>query len=265
MMKGLSHFYVESLRIGLNPYFANWLPNEPLAVGDYGYLKGCMFNRKNNLIHELGKPIQSIHKMSKFNIFYFSSKGVSFNPFAKGSVDTLASGSIPVKAHLDISFSKKGGVYFNAANCKITEVKDIESLGKTILKRFECEEWDHKLVVVTSIVKADSTTALVSSSNKASIVLEADASVSEIDLADASIKLKIRSCKDIGLSYVTEAGCVPIFTLAKIKLKFFGDNYFIPRFIADGIKEDYLKIKREHVNAGKDIADFFAFEELADI
>ena len=266
MKDNLSHVYVETLRIGLKPYFANWLPNEPLTVGDFGYLDGCMFSRKSSLKNAFGKSIQSIiHNRSESRITYMSSKGLSINSSAIGSIDSSVSGGVPVKAHLDINFSKEGAVYFNATKCKITEVNDLESLGNTVLKLFESDQWNDDWAVVISVVKADSTTALVSSSNDASIVLEADASIPKIDLADASIKLNIKSQKNIGFSFVTKAGCVPLFTLGKIKPKFLGGAIFKTRFLVDGIMEDSLKIKREHVKAGKDIRDIFVFEELADI
>lgn len=264
MNNEVSIYYVETIRLGLNPYFANWLPNSPRKIGDIGYLDNGKFSFLFNFEDKYNESISHVSSKGKALYTYKSEEGVDIQSFVRAGIGSALTNSIPINAHLDIKFSRKGGVFFNASGGKITAFKDNTIIEDKIFKLSKKKEWKYNWCIVTSIVSAKSTTAIVSLTNDGAISLEADASISQIDLADAALKLNVKSENNIGFSIITNSKCIPLFTLGKLKFKIFETKYK-SQFIVPGLNEDYDKIKDKYLKEGKDIKDIFKFEEITEI
>ena len=112
------------------------------------------------------------------------------------------------------------------------------------MQLFKEKKWDEKWVILTNLVEAGNTTAFISLSDSASITLEAEGGVRRIDLADASLKLNIKSYSDVGLRVATDGNLRPLIGISGISTHLVGDDEF-------GSAHFNLALAREHVEKKK--------------
>lgn len=214
-MSSLAAEYCDQIKKHFKKFHATFPPNETVRLGDYGVLYDDVFVRLGN-VERLGMQFGVREGVSQASLVDFTSKGsveVEFGAAADAGVGTAA-----VKASVEIKFSRENAVFFNAADCTIDAVEDQVAFGAEILKLKKADRWEKKYAVVTSLLRAKSTTIAVSSSSNASIKFEASTpSVKEIDLADASLKLNVKRVKDVSLKIVTGGDLVPLIGLSKIQ------------------------------------------------
>jgi hypothetical protein len=98
------------------------------------------------------------------------------------------------------------------------------ALGREIISFVKNGEWQMDWVVVTEIITAGSTTIAVSSQKGAHCTLEAKGELPQIDLANASIGLKMISAQAIGYQVIAERGLCPLLGLSKAHKPFFQDE-----------------------------------------
>lgn len=217
LMNGIADIYTEEVHGNIDLY-ATWPPGEMLSLGDYGELRENQFERKGNVSNDFGVSFKVKKYPSNAN-YKFASLGkvqTAFNPKAQASLQGIVK---ILNASLDINFSDSKAVFFNAANCSQSLIDDIEfKLAKEIISLYKKSKWNPDWVIVSKLISADSTTAIISGSGSASISLEASTpQVPMINLADASIGLTSKSEKDIGFSVITQGGLTPLFGLLKLK------------------------------------------------
>jgi hypothetical protein len=166
-MRGISTIYTNTIREHLKPLFANWEPDHPIKLGDFGFL------RKNKFIHvgnlgDKGISFASFYKNSNSHKRFSSDKKMSISFNGKGKVSATANAS------LNIKFNSKNSVFFNASGCNTKGIKNKASLGQQIMEKFDEGNWNKDHVVVTDIITSKSTLVVVSSSNNSEILLEAN-------------------------------------------------------------------------------------------
>jgi len=220
LMNGIGDIYTREIHDNMNLYAA-WPPGEMLSLGDYGILIEKRFDRRGNIYSDFGIPKREKKYPSIAN-YKFSSLGrvqTSFKPSAQANLQGIVN---IIHASLDINFSDSNAVFFNSANCSQSSIDSIESiLAQEIIKLYKKGKWNPNFVIVSKLINADSTTAVISGSSSASISLEAASpQVPFINLADASIGLNSKSEKDIGFSIVSQGGLTPLFGLHKLKTYF---------------------------------------------
>ena len=89
-----------------NGYFANWTPDNPVAVGDYGAIKDFIFIRDGNIKSRIGSL--SIESERKDTAVFERKYGVSFYGGVKGR------GGLPEgNASLKINFKYKGSFLYH--------------------------------------------------------------------------------------------------------------------------------------------------------
>jgi len=216
-MNGIADIYTEEIHGNINMYAA-WPPGDTLSLGDYGVLIGNRFERKGNVNNDFGVSYREKKYPSTSN-YKFASLGkvqTVFKPKAQATLQGIVN---ILNASLDINFSDSRSVFFNAANCSQSLIDNIEfKLAKEIISLYKKGKWNPDWVIVSKLISADSTTAIISGSGNASISLEASTpQVPMINLADASIGLTSKSEKDIGFSIITQGGLTPLFGLLKLK------------------------------------------------
>ena len=225
-MSSLAAEYCTQIKDNFKKFFAAFPPNDPLELGDFGILNSDIPTRLGN-IKKFGITFTPRHGIAEASLVDFTSKGsveVEFSAAVEASP-----GTVPIKAGLEIKFSRENSVFFNAAKCTIDAIEDQVALGEQILKLHEAGSWDKNYVVVTSLMKAASTTIVVSSTSNSSIKFEASTpGVKEIDLADASLKLSIKRFKDVALKIPTSGGLTPLIGLSKIHGGIFSPDDFGP-------------------------------------
>lgn len=235
-MKPVNELYTEEVYHELRPYHANWTPDQPVCLGDFGLLNQKRFIHQGNL----GQFQVSFGVLKKAGMAqqHFCSQGaVEYS--AKANAGSRPGGSSP-NAQLDVRFTKSGAVFFNLAGCEYQSIKDKIALSRSIENLFRVGAWKLPWVVVTDLVTARSTTVAISNSAQAALTLAADAAVPNIDLADSSVELKAASSKGVGYQVVSAPGLSPLFALARLRKRWFNEPEFGPetRKFAEKFGED---------------------------
>ena len=200
--------YITELHQAFGYLFANWVPQQKIALGDYGRFQKGVFHRDGNL-KDLGIKVRSAPADGARARYEYHSKNSS-SAQLKVSGSGRSSG-VKAKAGLEIKFNDANSVFFNAAGCALQAVTNISEIGDEVRRGLAGDTWEYDWVVITSLIEAKSTTAIISSSMQGSIVLNTEADVPSIDLADAALKLGVSSESNIGLKVVTEPDCWPLF------------------------------------------------------
>ena len=231
-MSALAGIYCEDIRKNFKTLYAAWPPNEPLRLGDFGVLKDdVILQRLGNIEDAFAisfKQRKNPDRVSNFD--YASSDSTTIEFHAKGDGTP---GGAPIKAGLDISFSSKHAVFFNAAKCIPTSIEDQYTLADKIMELYDAGKWHKEFVLVTGLMDAGATTVIISGSSNSSISLEASSDkVANIDLADVSIKLGITKAKDIAFKVVTEKSLTPLVGLSKIHGGILEDDHFGPAAVS---------------------------------
>ena len=231
-MSSIADLYTDEVHDNLKPFYANWMPDQAIALGDYGILNDGIFTHLGNVSQWGVKGIVDSPQSGTDQI-QFASKGaasVTFN--AAGSV--AVGGVLNTKPSLKIDFSSERGVFFNAAACKHHMVDDKNALAAAIMHLYRDGKgkWKRDWVVVTDFIEARAATIMVSGGSSASIELEATADVPKIDLANASLGLAIKSSTNIGYQLIKQADDAtlkPLIGFSKIQSKwFFSSDDFKP-------------------------------------
>jgi len=214
-MSSLASEYCDQMKHNFKIFYAPFPPNQPVQLGDYGVMNGNTFVPIGR-VADLGVAVGNIRRIpERASDFEFTSEGSVDVEFHAGGSATP--GGVPIKAGLDISFSKKFSVFFSAVKCIPTFIEDQVALGNKIVNLLQSGQWQKKFVVITSLVEAGSTTTVVSAADQSSISLEASSSaVSEIDLGDVSLKLSIKRANSVGFKAITQAGLTPLIGLSKV-------------------------------------------------
>jgi len=214
-MSSLADDYCDQLKQQFKIEFAAFPPNQPVVLGDFGTLDDHVFVRLGNVTSVFGVTFTGQEFPNQPANFTFTSESsTDVEIHAKG--DATPSG-VALKAGVDIGFSSKHSVFFNAAGCIPAQIQDQIKLGNDIMALFKAGKWQKNFVVITNLYKGGSTTAVVSASNNSSISLDAQADVPSIDLSDASLKLTVKHSKALALTVVTEGSLTPLFGLSCIQ------------------------------------------------
>ena len=72
-----AELYVKGIKKKLQNYFAAWLPNEPLGLGDVGILRKSLFTRTTSL-ENLGITFDEREDPDSSPLDYVSESGVSW-------------------------------------------------------------------------------------------------------------------------------------------------------------------------------------------
>ncbi len=225
---GISEVYTEEVHDHLSPYYANWEPGEPLQLGDYGTLNGDTFDRLGN-ISTFGIGF-NVRRDTVGDQKKFSSEGTKERSGGVGAEGTV-NGVVDAKAELAVTFTRKNSVFFNAAECTADSIEDIAEVGKKLIDMYENDErWKKKWVVVTHVVTAGNTIIAVGTKAQSSVTFEVVGETKTIDLADASIDLKVAN-RDEGLYTIDSLngrGITPLMKLHRINTSWFEETELGP-------------------------------------
>jgi len=184
-------------------------------IGDYGIKRDDVFQRLGS-ITQLGVGFEVIDGTAQSTYQFKSEGAVDLDFVAKGDVRP---GGVPaVRAGIEIRFNRQDAVLFSAAGCTITQIADIPGVGAQLTALLEAGRWDTGFYVVTSIVKAAQTTAIVSSDRSSEIALEATSdALAQIDLADTTLKLRTKRSRSTALEIVTASDQTPLMQLSRLR------------------------------------------------
>lgn len=227
--KSVAKVYTDAVKQNQKVFYGVWEPGFPIKLGDYGVMRGNIFTQLGNIseFEELNDfQIKYRKDETKDEKFFTSQQGVNFElkPKANGTIE-----GVKINASLEVTFSKENCIFFNGAECLFEIIENKYELGQRLLQihKINKNRWKREFVVVTDRVVTKRALILISTSSDFSITLEADANVPVIDLAKASLGLKIKNQRSSGYKVITEEGIIPLIGLSKIKpsFLFFGDDF----------------------------------------
>ena len=237
MATSVAKAYANTVKKNQRVLFGVWEPGLPVQLGDYGTMNGNIFVPQGNIreFEDLKDFKITIRKdNSQDEKTFTSEKGVQYE--LKPKVSAPING-VPVNASIEFTFSKENAVFFNAAGCEVEMIENKNQLGQKIMQIHEKDKnlWRKEFVLVTDLVHAKRALIIISTSNDFSVGFEADAKVPVIDLASASLGLKVKSQNSSGYKVSAEEGLIPLIGLGKIQKVFLGDSNFEPLSV-DGKK-----------------------------
>lgn len=216
MGSDLAKVYTSSVHDQLRLYGA-WPIGEEIGLGDYGKLEGDRFVRRGNIAKDYGitvTPAASDVKLS----FEFKSSGIAETRF---NVDgSSGQGGVGASAAVKVTFANEDSVYFRSIDLTHHCVDNLTDVNRRIMEAFKLESWDGKNVFIHSLFQSGGTTILISSSSDGSIELEAAGKgLLELDLANASAGLVVKSEKNVGLKVIAEGDLSPLLSLSAVRPK----------------------------------------------
>lgn len=126
------------------------------------------------------------------------------------------------QSEISMQFGNKNGIYFSTKGCVITEIKDQDVLGKTILKLFEKGKWEESYYVVTELECADKVIVIVTNDKNAEVKFHTDADLpAQTKLVEANFKIGACSCVSHSIASDKPNTSV-LFFGKKIRKKYFG-------------------------------------------
>lgn len=197
-------------------YFATWLPNVRIELGDVGVLRGKQFERITSLA-AIGIPFR-IRTGNHSIAFSHSSKAVV--QVHSATAGELSVATVEPNARVSIDFRQEGAFLFQATGCTVAEIENKEQVGRAILVRARTGAWEDEWAVVVTLVRADCATIMVANSSDAHVELAASLSIKEDNLADPTIALSARVQRGDVTRVVAEEGLVPLFKISRVKHAF---------------------------------------------
>ena len=201
--------------------FANWPPNAPREIGDYGRVNGALFEFFGHLdpeeIEALGK--RESPSSASYDVMIKSSRSLISHLSAEARAK-VGDG----KALLEIKFSSEEGIVFAAPSIKITEITSLAALGRLLNRRRREGNWNMHHAVVVQVSAAESATILLSNEAGAGMEFEvaADAPVNaQLAKLDAGVSLVYSH--GVGIKIVGEGPLTPLFKLASLRRRILGD------------------------------------------
>jgi hypothetical protein len=186
--------YLKGMRTKFG-YFATWLPNEHVDVGDVGILRGSFFIRVTSL----------------------SQRGIE-SKVRKGSKPIA--GPAP-KVGMSIDFSGREAFAFKATQCYVDSLEDVTQIERAIIEKFKEADWLAEWHVVTRSVRASTATILVSHGDQAKLELSSEGKLQ--GLGDIGVLAGVEVAREEGsiTKLLGVQGLTPLFQLGVLKSKFF--------------------------------------------
>lgn len=211
--------YTIDLHQYFKPLFAAWPLEQNIILGEYGILdeQSYLYTKSNISVKNLDVDFKEIIDPTTSHR--------SFISVESSQTQTAASGENPlVRGLLEVSFSAKNSIFFNAANCRLNSIENKVALGKDLITKYLKGKWDINHVVVTDVLVSEATTIAISNTDSSQIRFSANQY--PIRLSDASVSLSVISENGIVDKCDTAAGMTPLFGLCKIEKTIFGELQF---------------------------------------
>lgn len=208
--------------------FANWPPNSPREIGDYGRVNGSLFEFYGRLAPEEITTLGSREGPSaaSYDIMIKSTRSLNAR-FSAGAETQVADG----KALLEIKFSSDQGIVFAAPAVSISEITSMEALGHLLNTRRVEGNWDMDHAVIVQVSNAESATILLSNQEGAGIdfEIEADVPVNAQLMAKLDAGTSVVDSRGVGMKIIGEGPLTPLFRLARLKRRIIGDPKIVYR------------------------------------
>ncbi len=198
-------------------FYAAWLPNAPLSLGDVGRVKAREFQRETSLTN-LRVNFKPIRGAPGQDISHTSGSGVKIAFKAAGQ--PLPGAGIPLgKAGAAVTFDSSGAFLFQATSPVQESIDDLHALGNDLIRLWRDRVWKEDWCVVTTLVRVKTLTVLIANNRNAGVELTAEGPLSSGDLAlaraDAALSVS-RPSADV-TQVLAARGATPLFHIRKLR------------------------------------------------
>jgi len=194
-------------------YFATWLPNASVSLGDVGVLEERVFTRVTSL-QALEIPFAETDASPAADYEMQSDSGATIELGVHAGPDGA-------RGKASVQFSEKGGFVFQARSGSEKNIQDTNTLGAEILAAFGRGEWKKEWVVVDSVVSVENMTVLVSQSETAGIEFALDGPLPpSLPLASPGANLSIVSMSGAFVRVVGATAATPMYRVSRLSRAF---------------------------------------------
>lgn len=199
-------------------YFACWLPNTRLELGDVGVLSRDRFDKVTSLAL-LGVLFSSVTNGQPVDLEYSSAGQVEVSVSGDGRItpDPLVT--------LSVTFNRENATLFQAAECRVETVQDLSSLNEKLRQLSDSGIWRKEYVVVTELVRTGPAAILVSNQKGARVDFHLDAPApitGALALAKASASMSTMSASGLAVKIIAPDGVTPLYRAVRLRRRFGG-------------------------------------------
>lgn len=193
--------YVRVVRKETN-MFPVYPPNQQVKIGDFGVMDSGRFIVYGNL-SRLKKPIEARAVVGARAMHReFKSERTRRVSIAAGA-SVSPTGPVAGSARIELEFGAANSVYFNVAGCRHLRIANFGALANEIVRRSRSGEWRDELRIVTGLIESQNTTLVLGREANSKVVLEADAKVPNVDVADVKLGLRMTYDSSASENWVT--------------------------------------------------------------
>jgi hypothetical protein len=213
-------------------YLATWLPNVQLELGAVGIIDDDGRFRQETSLAKIGLPpalLKVVAGTATAPIQHTSRDDVTIDFKIAGSAPVTGSMLDRAEAGISISFTNESAVAFAAEGCAVDRFDDVENIGIELVARADANLWKTSYIIITEIVRAASTTVVISSGREARYdatvtgAIEAGA----VSIANARLGLSYKHSQHVGTSVLAQQNLTPLFNAYRVKSTWFRGNKWI--------------------------------------
>jgi hypothetical protein len=197
-------------------YFACWLPNLRIALGDVGVLTGNRFEKVTTLA-ELGVAHTAGEPGEPADLEYSSAGQVEVTVDGKLDIPSTPDGGLG--ATLSITFTREGATFFQASRCVWETMAGLPVLERDLRRLRDVGTWRMGYVVVTSVLRTGPAVVVVSDRKGAKLDLRAGTHfpIGPLPVASAASGLKVVARSGLAASVIAPDGATPLFGAAGLR------------------------------------------------
>jgi hypothetical protein len=217
-------FYLKSLYKKTHGYRPTWLPSIPLQVGDVGILENDVFIKESTL-KEYGLFFEVVTSENDATIDFSSERGITLTTKLEGKVEPRAINLGKADAGFIIEFNHENGFIFRLNGSRTSVISNLGRVKKEVLHRFNKGQWDKNLVIISELIEAKSATILLSgqAGSKVELKAQGNLNVSTMDIADASLNLRLESGQALAATILGQEGITPLYRAIGVKQPWFSE------------------------------------------
>ena len=193
-------------------FFANWLPGDPIAIGDAGVLEAGRFRRVASLA-ELKIPFKVSRAGATQDVQYTSTHGTRLATSAGATAAVLA------QAEITIEFSRAGAFVFHASGLRPHRIANRSEIAEKLVDAYAKKRWSEDWLLVEALHVAERATIVVSEDKSAQVVLMANLTgvAPVVSLVDPRIGLTVASTRGKVVHIVGASRVRPLYSCLRLK------------------------------------------------
>jgi hypothetical protein len=202
---------------------ANWTPGVPLALGDIGAINSENVFVRATRLENFGISFAKAPVNEAVETYEYATSNAVEIGLKLAAKPSPLTPNLPLDAvGLGIKFTQENATVFRAEGATHSGIDNEPTLAEEVVSLIRAGDWDRDWCIITHLVHAKATTALVAKSSEAAMEFKLSAGITAggLDLLSADAGLKEFSKRNMELNVVAEAGMTPLFRAKKVRRKY---------------------------------------------